>query len=386
MSTELSRKQLEELHDWKVGVTAWRSSLKQPQTRKKPANCKPLKQTTLQQVNQFYTNNTNPAGNTTRYAKGNQVHVPARSRSLTKKQLHTQYSEEHSKGTEHHVFLTRHFFRLEPNFLTKAKRKLDMCELCVRGEEVERELAKRRRVGSSFEGLSTDEADSAAKNLRLHKAHKSVVSSQHQSFKAQQENLQPGEVLVVLDFKKRKFAGWIWSNRSWKRLLHQNPSSLLLFALVETQPPTILTAFPTLSHRVRIESFMKFKKCLLWKWNSEFLWIFFCFSQFLALFFPIFDCFLFFFADFPFGWIVDLTFVATKWWTTFFVKEHRSTKLKQLESMVLLNIMANQQWTHTFLTFLVLWVNVLWPSTLQTLMTSKRRLLRTLGSPKLQWQ
>ena len=206
VSTELSRKQLEELYDWKVGVTAWRSSQKQPQTPKKPPNCKPLKQTTLQRVNQFYTNNTNPAGNTTRYDKGTQVHVPARSRSLTKKQLHTQYSEEHSKE-QSITFSYSTFCRLEPNFVTKAKRKLDMCELCVRGEEVERELAKRRRVGSSFEGLSTDEADSAAKNLHLYKAHKSVVSSQHQSYKAQQENLKPGEVLVVLDFKENLQVG-----------------------------------------------------------------------------------------------------------------------------------------------------------------------------------
>ena len=44
VSTELSRKQLEELYDWKVGVIAWRSSQKQPQTPKNPPNCKPLKQ------------------------------------------------------------------------------------------------------------------------------------------------------------------------------------------------------------------------------------------------------------------------------------------------------------------------------------------------------
>ena len=197
---------------------AHKSSHKPP---KKPPNCKPLKQTTLQRVNQFYTNNTNPAGNTTRYDKGTQVHVPARSRSLAKKQLHTQCSEEHSKRTEHHVSYST-FCWLEPNFVTKAKRKLDMCELCVRGEEVERELAKRRRVGSSFEGLSTDQADNAAKNLHLFKAHKSVVSSQHQSYKAQQENLKPGEVLVVLDFKENLQVG-----SGPIEVLQQNPSFLL---------------------------------------------------------------------------------------------------------------------------------------------------------------
>ena len=53
-------------------------------------------------------NNTNPAGNTARYDKGNQAHVPARSQSQTKKQLDTKHSEEHSKGTEHQ-FLIRHF-------------------------------------------------------------------------------------------------------------------------------------------------------------------------------------------------------------------------------------------------------------------------------------
>ena len=77
------------------------------------------------------------------------------------------------------------------------------------------------------------------------------------------------------------------------------------------------------------------------KWNSEFLESFFAFLNFwLCFLWSIFDfvfvqflTVLFFFADFPFGWIVDLTFIATKWWTTFFVKEHRSTKLKQLESI-----------------------------------------------------
>ena len=82
-----------------------------------------------------------------------------------------------------------------------------MCGLCVRGEEVERELAKRGRVDSSFEGLSTDEPDSAAKNLHLYKAHKYVVSSQHQSYKEQQDYLKPGEVLVVLDFKENLQVG-----------------------------------------------------------------------------------------------------------------------------------------------------------------------------------
>ena len=166
VSTKLSCKKLEELHNWKVGVTAWRSSRKQPQTPKKPSNWKPLKQTTLQRVNQFYTNNTNPAGNTTRYDKGTQAHVPALSHSLTKKQLSTQYSEEHSKGAERHVSYST-FCQLEHHFVTKAKQRLYMCELYVREKEVYRELAKRRRVGSSFEGLRTDEADSAANKLAL---------------------------------------------------------------------------------------------------------------------------------------------------------------------------------------------------------------------------
>ena len=224
---------------------------------------------------------------------------------------------------------------------------------------------------------------------------------------------------------QRKFAGWIWSNRSWKRLLQQNPSFLLGICCLhwwKHNHPLFWLHFLSLSHdglfvresldqvipEIQKMSPVKVKQ---WVFVNLFLlfsifdfvfflinfWLLFFFSQFLTLFFC--DQFLtffvinfwqfsvfFFFADFPFGWIVDLTFVVTKWWTTFFVKEHRSTKLKQLESIFLLNIMANQQWTHTFLTFLVLWVNGLWPSTLQTLMTSKRRLLRTLSSPKLQWQ
>ena len=182
---------------------AHKSSHKPP---KKPPNCKPLKQTTLQRVNQFYTNNTNPAGNTTRYDKGTQVHVPARSCSLTKKQLHTQYSEEHSKGTEHHVSYST-FCRLEPNFVTKAKRKLDMCELCVRGEEVERACQetkswlKLRGCCQLTKQTVQQKTCTCTRHTNLLCLHSTKV------YKAQQENLKPGEVLVVLDFKENLQVG-----------------------------------------------------------------------------------------------------------------------------------------------------------------------------------
>ena len=298
------------------------------------------------------------------------------------------------KRNRHHVSYST-FCWLEPNFVTKAKRKLDMRELCVRGEEVERELTKRRRVGSSFEGLSTDTADSAAKNLHSYKAHKSVVSH---STKVKKHNKRTcNQVKFLLFLISKKICRLDLVQSKLETITSAKPKFLawdLLFTLVETQPPTILTAFPSSlmmdclweSLDQVIPEIQKISPVKVKQWVFEnpffaFLNFWLCF-----VFFPIFDCFLFFLQTFPFGWVVGLTFVVTKWWTTFFVKEHRSTKLKQLESIFLLNIMANQQWTHTFLTFLVLWVNGLWPSTLQTSMTSKRRLLRHLSSPKLQWQ
>ena len=258
----------------------------------------------------------------------------------------------------------------------------------------------------------------ATNNLHLYKAHKSVVSSQHQSYKAQQENLKPGEVLVVLDFKENLqvgsgpievgndcfsktqvsclgFAVHIGGNTTthyfdcisfslmmdclWESLDQVIPE-IQTISSVKVKQWVFVNLFLLVLNFWLFFAFLNFWLCFLLQFLTDGFFV----INFWLLFFWSF--WLFFFADFPFGWIVDLTFVVTKWWTTFFVKEHRSTKLKQLESIFLLNIMANQQWTHTFLTFLVLWVNGLWPSTLQTLMTSKRRLLRTLSSPKLQWQ
>ena len=165
--------------------------------------------------------------------------------------------------------------------------------LCERRGGWERALAKRRRVGSSFEGLSTDEADSAAKNLHLYKAHKSIVSSQHQSYKAQQENLQPGEVLVVLDFKENLQVGSgpieVGNDCSSKTQVSWLGFAVYIGGNTATHffdcVSWLSLMMDCLWERVWTKSFLEFKKFLLWKWNSEFLGVLFCFYQFLTLFF-----------------------------------------------------------------------------------------------------
>ena len=89
-----------------------------------------------------------------------------------------------------------------------------------------RELAKRQRVGSSYEGLSTDEADSAEKNWHLYKIHKTCCVFTAPKLQSTTRELEIRWSSCCSWFQ-RKFAGWIWSNRSWKRLLHQNLSFLL---------------------------------------------------------------------------------------------------------------------------------------------------------------
>ena len=309
----------------------------------------------------FYTNNTNPAGNTTRYDEGTQVHVPVRSRSLTKKQLHTQYSEEHSKGTEHHVSYST-FCWSEPNFVTKSKAETrHVRALCERRGGWERELAKRRRVGSSCEGLSTDEADSAAKNLTLvQDTQICCVFTAPKLQSTTERTCKPGEVLVVLDFKEN-LTGWIWSNRSWKRVLQQDASFLLGICCLQwwkhNHPLFWLHFLLSLSYdglfvweRVWAKSFLKFKKMSpvkvkQWVFVNLFLlfsifdiWLVFLLINFwlsgflwsnLTLFFPIVDCFFFLQTFLLAGLWFSLSLLQSderySLWT-----EHRSTKIETI--------------------------------------------------------
>ena len=158
-----------------------------------------------------------------------------------------------------------------------------MCELCMRGEEVER-ACQETKSWLKLRGFVNWRSRQCSKKLALVKAHKSVVSSQHQSCKAQQENLKPGEVLVVLDFQENLQVG-SGPIEVGNDCYSKNQVSCLGFA-VYIGGNTTAHYFDYISfslmmdclwERVWTKSFLKFNKFLLWVFVKLF-----CFSQFLA--------------------------------------------------------------------------------------------------------
>lgn len=100
-----------------------------------PPNCKPLSTETHSEIQRFYLNHCQPAGDKTCYDKRTKTHVTVMVRSKTKKQLY------HELPSNLRVSYST-FAKLEPKQVRQAKRKTDMCEICVAGEEHERQ-AKR---------------------------------------------------------------------------------------------------------------------------------------------------------------------------------------------------------------------------------------------------
>ena len=195
--SSVSRKQLAEVHNWHVGDAAWRSSRKQPpNTQRLPPNCKPLTANTRQRVQDFFDSNTNPAGNQTSYDKTTRTKVPARTFAVTLKTLHRDYRAQNPNNSVSYST----FCKLRPHYVKQAKRCLDMCEVCVRGKEVEEKLAKRRTC--SDVQLSQEEEAHAQRNIDVYLAHKNIATVQNTAQKIEQQQLTPGEVLIIIDFKE----------------------------------------------------------------------------------------------------------------------------------------------------------------------------------------
>lgn len=151
-------------------------------------------------VTDFYESHSHPAGNQLCYNKAQKDFIPVRVRNETKKRLHRDFVNENPDV----LVSYSKFARLQPKNVRQAKRKLDMCEICVRGEEVVRESDKRARLRvEEAEGSGSSDFDKTIEeNKKIFEAHKCVVDSQREEFKKQKQMVKPGEALVIIDFKE----------------------------------------------------------------------------------------------------------------------------------------------------------------------------------------
>ena len=78
-----------------------------------------------------------------------------------------------------------------------------MCEICVKGEAIQRELVERSATGLATEG----DLKAMRENCSLYNTHKRIAQHQRNAFKQEKTNLKPGQALVVMDFKENLTVG-----------------------------------------------------------------------------------------------------------------------------------------------------------------------------------
>ena len=132
VSNQVSRAQLIN-KGWGVKKCAFKRSRRPFSVPRLPPNCKPLCAETRSAIQRFYLDHCQPAGDKTCYDKSTKSYLTVVVRAKSKKELHRELPAEHAVS-----YST--FAKLQPLNVRQAKRKTDMCEICQRGEEAEREL------------------------------------------------------------------------------------------------------------------------------------------------------------------------------------------------------------------------------------------------------
>ena len=123
---------------WAVKKSLLRRSRRPVKVPSLPPNCKPLSADTLGAIQMHYLDHCQPAGDRTCYDKTQKSHITVMVRSKTKKQLYRELPSDVQVS-----YST--FARLQPVNVKQAKRKTDMCELCVAGDACECERDKKRQ-------------------------------------------------------------------------------------------------------------------------------------------------------------------------------------------------------------------------------------------------
>lgn len=149
VSSRLTGAQLRK-RGWEVKRSEFKRSRRPICVPRLPPNCKPLSADTHSGIQHFYLDHCQPAGDRTCYDKSTKSHITVMVRSKSKKQLYRELPDNLRVS-----YST--FAKLQPINVRQAKRKTDMCEICLAGEEClrecEREAKRVRTVDSTCEGL-----------------------------------------------------------------------------------------------------------------------------------------------------------------------------------------------------------------------------------------
>jgi hypothetical protein len=151
VSSHLTGAQLRK-RGWAVSRSEIKRSRRPIRVPRLPPNCKPLSAQTREAIQTFYLDHCQPAGDKTCYDKTTKSHVTVMVHPYTTKQLHRELPEDLRVS-----YST--FAKLRPINVRQAKRKTDMCEVCVAGHACEAEcerVAKRLKTtddGAAHEGM-----------------------------------------------------------------------------------------------------------------------------------------------------------------------------------------------------------------------------------------
>ena len=138
-----------------------------------------------EQLQHFLMNHSVPAANEIRVHNGDRV--AARVLTMSKRELHQQFQLEWGE-----ISFTC-FRKAIPPFYIKPRRKTDMCDHCAKGEREAKLLQQEQ-----------DQARRAIlqQSVDFYHHHLARVKQQRQLYHSDLTNLQPGEMLLVIDFKE----------------------------------------------------------------------------------------------------------------------------------------------------------------------------------------
>ena len=184
---------------WTVPKWKWTAARRwEDHPKRDPPNCKRLTEATKLTVQSFYHAKSAPGGNQTCYDKVSKLHLPVGLVSVSIKRLHEEYNLLHPL----HQVAYSTFCKLKPKTIRKAKRALDMCEICVKGKQVCNEWVKRRESNGGTDNFAPEEASQVLENIRLYDIHKTAAATQRSVFNHQISTAQPGEAIIVVDYKE----------------------------------------------------------------------------------------------------------------------------------------------------------------------------------------
>ena len=197
VSTNLSRPELART-GWVVSKQRYATSRQPVTVRSPPPNCRPLPEPHKQTILEFYDRNSQPAGNKTSYDPSIKCHLPARTYSKTVLELFTQFRAEHPDI----LISYSSFWKLKPRHLKQSKRKVDMCDICVDAQSVEK-IFKHAKVDESQDTFN----ELYHSTMELYNVHLEIASKQRQKFNDTRKNPGHDRAVIVCDFKENMVVG-----------------------------------------------------------------------------------------------------------------------------------------------------------------------------------